>query len=47
MDTKDYGIGAQIIRHLGIRKLNVLTDTDRPIGNIGYGLEITRLSPLK
>jgi hypothetical protein len=25
----------------------VLTDTDRPIGNIGYGLEITRLSPLK
>ena len=46
MDSKDYGIGAQIIRHLGIRKLNVLTDTDRPIGNIGYGLEISRLSPL-
>jgi len=46
MDSKDYGIGAQIIRHLGIRKLNVLTDTDRPIGNIGYGLEICKLSPL-
>jgi hypothetical protein len=47
MDTKDYGIGAQIIRQLGIRKLNVLTDTDRPLGNIGYGLEIARLSKLK
>ena len=47
MDTKDYGIGAQIIRQLGIRKLNVLTDTDRPLGNIGYGLEITQLSQLK
>ena len=46
MDSKDYGTGAQIIRHLGIRKLNVLTDTDRPIGNIGYGLEISKLSPL-
>ena len=46
MDLKDYGIGAQIIRELGIRKLDVLTNTDRPLGNIGYGLEVTKLSPL-
>lgn len=47
MDSKDYGIGAQIIRELGIRKLDVLTDTERPLDHIGYGLEVTKLSPLK
>lgn len=45
-DSKDYGIGAQIVRDLGIRKINILTDTPRKSGNIGYGLEIVGHTPL-
>ncbi len=45
-DSKDYGIGAQIVRDLGIRKINILTDSPRKSGNIGYGLEIVSHSPL-
>jgi 3,4-dihydroxy 2-butanone 4-phosphate synthase/GTP cyclohydrolase II len=39
-DSKDYGIGAQIVRDLGIRKINLLSDTPRKTGDIGFGLEI-------
>jgi len=46
MDSKDYGIGAQIIRNLGIRKLHILSDHPRKKGIIGYGLEITGTTPL-
>ncbi|MGA0434357.1 MAG: 3,4-dihydroxy-2-butanone-4-phosphate synthase [Flavobacteriales bacterium] len=46
MDAKDYGIGAQIIRQLGIQKCHVLTNTPRNPGPIGYGLEIIKTSPL-
>jgi 3,4-dihydroxy 2-butanone 4-phosphate synthase / GTP cyclohydrolase II len=42
MDARDYGIGAQILRQLGIRKMNLLTNhPTRRTGIIGYGLEIT------
>ncbi len=43
MDIKDYGIGAQILHDLNIRKLNVISNTERHekrVGMIGYGLEI-------
>lgn len=46
MDSKDYGIGAQIIRDLGIRRLHILSDHPRKKGIIGYGLEITGTTPL-
>ena len=46
MDRKDYGIGAQIIRQLGIRNCHVLTNADRSLGPIGYGLTITKVSKL-
>jgi len=46
MDRKDYGIGAQIIRQLGIRNCHVLTNAERSLGPIGYGLTITRVSKL-
>ena len=46
MDSKDYGIGAQIIRNLGIRRLHILSDHPRKKGIIGYGLEITGTTPL-
>ena len=47
MDTKDYGIGAQIVRQLGVRNCHVLTNTERTLGPIGYGLTITKTSGLE
>jgi 3,4-dihydroxy 2-butanone 4-phosphate synthase / GTP cyclohydrolase II len=41
MDDRDYGIGAQILRDLGIKKINLLTNNPKKrAGLIGYGLEI-------
>lgn len=46
MDSKDYGIGAQILRQIGAGKLELLTDSPRRTGSIGYGLEIVKCTPL-
>lgn len=42
MDTKDFGIGAQILHDLEIHKLRLLSNTrqKKRVGMIGYGLEI-------
>ncbi len=41
-DLREYGIGAQILRDLGIRKMKLLTNNPRKISGIdGYGLEVT------
>ena len=41
MGKKDFGVGAQILRELGISKIRLLTNNPRPrTGFIGYGLEI-------
>ena len=41
MDERDYGVGAQIIRHLGITKLKLITNNPKKrVGLKGYGLEI-------
>jgi 3,4-dihydroxy 2-butanone 4-phosphate synthase/GTP cyclohydrolase II len=41
MDQRDYGIGAQILRALQVRKLRLMTNNPKKrIGLIGYGLEI-------
>jgi 3,4-dihydroxy 2-butanone 4-phosphate synthase/GTP cyclohydrolase II len=41
MGKKDFGVGAQILRELGISKIRLLTNHPRPrTGFIGYGLEI-------
>ena len=40
-DQRDYGVGAQILRHLGISKLRLMTNNPRKrAGLSGYGLEI-------
>jgi len=40
-DLRDYGIGAQILRDLGVRKMKLLTNNPRKIiGLKGYGLEV-------
>ena len=41
MGKKDFGVGAQILRELGVSKIRLLTNHPRPrTGFIGYGLEI-------
>lgn len=47
MDSKDYGIGAQILRDLGVRKMKLLSNTpNRRKGITVYGLEIVDTLPL-
>lgn len=48
MDERDYGIGAQILHHLGVSKMRLLTNNPRKrIGLSGYGLEIVENVPLE
>src|SRR5437763_43182 len=47
-DQRDYGVGAQILRHLGITKLRLLTNNPKKrVGLIGYGLEIIDNIPVR
>lgn len=47
-DLRDYGIGAQILADLGLRKIRLLTNNPRKVvGLKGYGLEITERIPLE
>ena len=48
MDHRDYGIGCQILRDLGIRKLRLMTNNPRKrVGLAGYGLEIVERVPIE
>jgi 3,4-dihydroxy 2-butanone 4-phosphate synthase/GTP cyclohydrolase II len=41
MDERDYGIGAQILRDLGVSKIKLITNNPKKrVGLMGYGLEI-------
>ena len=41
MDVKDYGVGAQILRDLGVSKIRLISNNpQKRVGIIGYGLEI-------
>ncbi len=47
MDERDYGVGAQILRHLGINKMRLISNNPRKrVGLIGYGLDIVENVPL-
>ncbi|MEI8137641.1 MAG: bifunctional 3,4-dihydroxy-2-butanone-4-phosphate synthase/GTP cyclohydrolase II [Bacteroidota bacterium] len=47
MDERDYGIGAQILRDLGVSKIKLLTNNPKKrAGLIGYGLEIVENVPI-
>lgn len=46
-DERDYGVGAQILRDLGVRKIKLMTNNPRKrAGLIGYGLEIVDNVPI-
>lgn len=46
MDARTYGIGAQILFDLGVRRLNLLTNHPKRIQGLeGYGLRIARQTP--
>ncbi|GIV30589.1 MAG: riboflavin biosynthesis protein RibBA [Bacteroidia bacterium] len=48
MDQRDYGIGAQILRDLNVKKIRLLTNNPRKrIGLAGYGLEIVENIPIQ
>ena len=48
MDQRDYGIGAQMLRHLGINRLRLMTNNPKKrVGLIGYGLEIVDNIPIE
>jgi 3,4-dihydroxy 2-butanone 4-phosphate synthase/GTP cyclohydrolase II len=48
MDQRDYGVGAQILRYLGITKLKLITNNPKKrVGLIGYGLEIVDNVPIR
>jgi len=47
MDQRDYGIGAQMLRHLGITKLRLMSNNPRKrVGLVGYGLEVVENIPI-
>jgi 3,4-dihydroxy 2-butanone 4-phosphate synthase / GTP cyclohydrolase II len=48
MDHRDYGVGAQILRDLGITKLSLITNNPKKrVGLMGYGLEIVDNVPIE
>ncbi len=48
MDERDYGVGAQILRDLGIRKIKLISNNPKKrAGLLGYGLEIVDSLPIE
>lgn len=48
MDERDYGVGAQILRYLGVTKLKLMSNNPKKRAGLkGYGLEIVDIVPLE
>ncbi len=48
MDKRDYGIGAQILRYLGITRLRLMSNNpSKRAGLLGYGIEIVETIPIE
>ena len=46
-DLREYGLGAQILHYLGVRRMNLLTNNPKKIAGLhGYGLEVVDQVPL-
>ncbi|MFW6285223.1 MAG: bifunctional 3,4-dihydroxy-2-butanone-4-phosphate synthase/GTP cyclohydrolase II [Bacillota bacterium] len=47
-DMRDYGIGAQILRDLGVRKIKLMTNNPKKLSGLsGHGLEIVKRVPIQ
>ncbi|MDD2381412.1 MAG: GTP cyclohydrolase II, partial [Mariniphaga sp.] len=47
-DERDYGVGAQILRNLGLTKMRLLTNNPvKRVGLEGFGLEVTEIIPIE
>ncbi len=47
-DLRDYGVGAQILRDLGVRKMRLMTNNPKKINGLnGYGLEVVERVPIE
>ncbi|MGD9928628.1 MAG: bifunctional 3,4-dihydroxy-2-butanone-4-phosphate synthase/GTP cyclohydrolase II [Mangrovibacterium sp.] len=47
-DERDYGVGAQILRDLGVHKMKLMTNNPvKRVGIEGYGLKVTEIVPLE
>ncbi|MGO1243342.1 MAG: bifunctional 3,4-dihydroxy-2-butanone-4-phosphate synthase/GTP cyclohydrolase II [Sphingobacterium sp.] len=47
-DLRDYGVGAQILRHLGVTKMRLMSNNPtKRAGLVGYGLEIVENVPIE
>lgn len=47
-DERDYGVGAQILRNLGVTKMRLLTNNPvKRVGLEGFGLEVTEILPIE
>ena len=47
-DRRDYGIGAQILADLGIRRIRLMTNNPRKISGLkGYGIKIVERIPIQ
>lgn len=47
-DERDYGMGAQILRNLGVTKMKLLTNNPvKRVGLEGFGLEVVKIIPLE
>lgn len=48
MDSRDYGVGAQILRDLGVAKIRLISNNpQKRVGLLGYGLEIVEQLPIE
>jgi 3,4-dihydroxy 2-butanone 4-phosphate synthase/GTP cyclohydrolase II len=46
-DERDYGVGAQILREIGIHKMRLMTNNPlKRVGLEGYGLKIDEIVPI-
>ncbi len=47
-DERDYGVGAQILRNLGVTRMKLLTNNPvKRVGIEGYGLQVTEIIPIE
>ena len=47
-DMRDYGIGAQILSDLGIKKIKLMTNNPKKLSGLsGYGMEIVERIPIQ